>query len=240
MNKLMKFLPWGKQNEEAPIEDGPTPFTESASESRARTIYPEVPNGEASPGELTPPELRAKPFEKFPPEFTNRQVQKQMPFVWETSKGEMICPRDMATPHLFNAFRMLFNHSVPPAFRVGTFKRRSEVNQWPAGYRIQASIAIETELAEREDIESWMRNELQDICDNTKFLVKFARMDFCSTRESIQVMLDGAPPFDPQKLARFTSTKNGANDFPISAGLRQRRVRGYTRANGNKVKGYWR
>lgn len=95
-----------------------------------------------------------------------RQRQK---FIWETDRGELIAPEDMATEHLFYAVRMLFNHTYPPAFRIGEFKRHRNVFKWPLDYREQALLALAIELRGRR-LEEFMRDELSDMQRNAEFL----------------------------------------------------------------------
>jgi hypothetical protein len=105
--------------------------------------------------------------------FPSRQVQKledQEPFVWETNDGNFLELRNMATPHLFYTLRMIFNHSVPPAFRVGEFRRRANIDRWPLDYREQAGHEIRGELRKRADLDPWMKGEVQDMVANAAYL----------------------------------------------------------------------
>jgi hypothetical protein len=110
------------------------------------------------------------PFEPFP----NRQVQSGRIFIWETNDGAKLPVTKMATPHLFYTLRMIYNHSVPPAFRVGDFKRRKNVDQWPLDYRVQAGREIRRELESRKDYELWMQFEVKDMLENEKFINSLA------------------------------------------------------------------
>jgi hypothetical protein len=109
--------------------------------------------------------------------FPSRQFQKlegqddfREPFVWETNDGDFLELRNMATPHLFYTLRMIFNHSVPPAFRIGQFRRRANVDRWPLDYREQAGHEIRAELRKRSDLEPWMKGEVQDMVANAAYL----------------------------------------------------------------------
>jgi hypothetical protein len=104
--------------------------------------------------------------------FPNRQKQdlSTVEFMWETNDGDQLFLSDMATPHLFYTLRMIYNHSVPPAFRVGDFKRRKNVDQWPIDYRQQAGREIFKELEGRADYEHWMQLEVKDMRTNADFL----------------------------------------------------------------------
>lgn len=89
------------------------------------------------------------------------------PFLWVTHKGKVMELLDMATPHLFYTVRMLFNHSVPPVFRVGEFKRYPDVPNWPIRYRRAAVASMRKELSKRDDIEDYMRDEMCDMVANS-------------------------------------------------------------------------
>lgn len=93
-------------------------------------------------------------------------------FLWITFDGEVLSADEMATPHLLNALRMLWNHNVPPAFRVGKFTRHNEVYGWSREYRQDAISAFLAELNERDDLEQSDRDELADICDNAELLAR--------------------------------------------------------------------
>jgi hypothetical protein len=106
--------------------------------------------------------------------FRNRQLQATGKFRWESADGESFYPDEMATPHLFYSVRMLYNHSVAPFLRVGQFKRRAGVADWPVEYRTQAFAALLSELRKRNDyaqyrkhdLEGWMSGELADMFKN--------------------------------------------------------------------------
>ncbi len=103
---------------------------------------------------------------------SSREKQECGRFVWETDDGDLLFLSEMATRHLFFALRMLFNHSVPPAFRIGTFKRHDRVFGWPADYREQAIRLIFHELTEhREELDSDVQAELDDIQRNAAAIV---------------------------------------------------------------------
>jgi hypothetical protein len=80
-----------------------------------------------------------------------RELQKSAGFVWRSHKGVDYRVTDMATPHLFYSLRMIWNNVVPPAFRVGKFKRYNDVGEWTDVYLEQATNALLTELLTRED-----------------------------------------------------------------------------------------
>lgn len=76
------------------------------------------------------------------------------PFLWISHKGEAHYVTDMATPHLFYSLRMLWNNTVPPAFRVGKFKRYSDIPNWSKDYVQRAINELSTELAARSDLDT--------------------------------------------------------------------------------------
>ncbi|SRR6266436_4093582 len=104
--------------------------------------------------------------------FIWRQTQPEnQSFIWSTADGDNFYVHSMATEHLFHALRMLFNHTVPPAFRVGKFIRRAGVSRWPATYREQAMRKIAEEIAQRNDRDIWIEDELDDMLLNARAIV---------------------------------------------------------------------
>lgn len=86
----------------------------------------------------------------IPTEF-RRQPQ---PFIWVTHNGRSCLPSQMATPHLFHAIRMIFNHSVPAYYRIPGVKHYADVPHWNREYKIQALNELQKELESRKDYES--------------------------------------------------------------------------------------
>lgn len=72
-------------------------------------------------------------------------------FYWYTHDDEMMEVQDMATPNIFYALRMVWNHSVPRVWRVGNYKPYSDVSKWSEEYRKAAINTLAAELATRED-----------------------------------------------------------------------------------------
>lgn len=91
-------------------------------------------------------------------------------FMWETHKGKRIKPREMATPHLFNTIKMLWNNTVPPVFRVGPFKRYRDVGTWDLKYLMRALDELQDEFESRDDIESEDRDLFNDMLLNSDVL----------------------------------------------------------------------
>lgn len=106
------------------------------------------------------------------PEDPARTIQEGGRFVWETDEGDLLFLSEMATQHLFFALRMLFNHSVPPAFRVGTFKRHDKVFGWSADYRGQAIRVMFHELVSHRELDADIQAELNDIQANARVILQ--------------------------------------------------------------------
>ncbi len=80
------------------------------------------------------------------------------PFLWLTHKGELLPLSEMATPHLFYALRMIYNHTVPEDLRtpplsetekVKGLRRYNDVPHWSPAYCVAAVNALTAELNER-------------------------------------------------------------------------------------------
>jgi hypothetical protein len=72
-------------------------------------------------------------------------------FDWCSQDGTLYDLQEMATPHLFYALRMVWNHSVPRVWRVGNYKEYPDVPNWHPNYRKAAIEALANELAQRDD-----------------------------------------------------------------------------------------
>lgn len=92
-------------------------------------------------------------------------------FVWVTHKGGRHRVSDMATPHLFYSLRMVFNHSVPPVFRIGKLKRYDDVSDWSPTYRAEAIAALAKELETRDDLDTDLAAEFEDMKANTRVIL---------------------------------------------------------------------
>lgn len=68
----------------------------------------------------------------------------QEDFLWETDKGTLIAPEDMATPHLVNAINMLWRN----VFRIKE-DRPEIMNEWAALYVDRACKELSAELQKR-------------------------------------------------------------------------------------------
>lgn len=87
------------------------------------------------------------------PQTPFRQAAPKGPFLWLTHGGLLLRPKDMATPHLYYALRMIFNHSVPEEFRtpesLHSVKQYNDVPKWSRSYRKAAIDALAGELRVR-------------------------------------------------------------------------------------------
>lgn len=80
---------------------------------------------------------------------------------WITSKGTQVSPFGMATNHLFNTLRMIWNNSMPPRMRVGVVKLyRFDPAIYTSRYIAEAVANIGAELFGRDNLPSWMREQL--------------------------------------------------------------------------------
>jgi hypothetical protein len=96
-------------------------------------------------------------------------------FIWRTHTGQSRYVSDMASPHIFYALRMIFNHSVPPAFRVlrpgETMNRYPDVPNWTPEYRQTAISAFTRELCSRDDLEPELQAQFDDMKANTQLIL---------------------------------------------------------------------
>lgn len=82
------------------------------------------------------------------------------------SNGEEIKVSDMHTDHLFNAFRMIWNDSVPDDAKIEPFKKYHP-RTWSKRFVRAACLAIYNEL-EKRTLKLWQQQELQRM----KFMVQ--------------------------------------------------------------------
>lgn len=69
-------------------------------------------------------------------------------FLWETDKGKLVAPKDMATPHIINALNMLWRN----LFELK--EDRPEIrNDWSSGYINRATQELSDELQRRVGLE---------------------------------------------------------------------------------------
>ncbi len=93
-------------------------------------------------------------------------------FRWVPRKGDSIRPKDMSTQHLFYALRMMFNNVVAPVFRIDpdNFIRYSDIRGWPLPYLQRASMELLKEIDRRGDLESPLKEQLDDLILNAELL----------------------------------------------------------------------
>jgi hypothetical protein len=73
------------------------------------------------------------------------------PFVWKTQDGQQMSVNEMRTTHLFYVVRMIWNHTMPKAYRLpgGNY---NGPQHWSAQYRHAAVYAMLAELKTRTDL----------------------------------------------------------------------------------------
>jgi hypothetical protein len=73
---------------------------------------------------------------------------EELDFLWQTDKGDLISPKDMATPHLINAVNMVWRN----LFEIK--EDRPEIrNDWSRAYIRRALEKLTSELQERANVE---------------------------------------------------------------------------------------
>jgi len=94
-------------------------------------------------------------------------------FVWYTHTGEAMDPEDMATPHVFYALRMVWNHSVPRVMKVGDGPNYPDVRRWCESYRKAAINTLASELSQRDDdLNEELRMELFEMVQKTLVILQ--------------------------------------------------------------------
>ncbi len=97
-------------------------------------------------------------------------------FTWVSHRGRVHKPSKMVTPYLFYALRMIYNHSVPPVFRVACagerIKRYRDVPHWTMEYRAEAMTELSAELATRDDLDAPLQEQVDDMAGNALLLKK--------------------------------------------------------------------
>lgn len=90
-------------------------------------------------------------------------IQPPATFIWLDHRGKKHLPQQMATPHLFYAIRMVWNHSVPTYFKIPGVLHRSDVPHWSKAYRIQALEVLGAELFSRDYKKELSADQLQQV-----------------------------------------------------------------------------
>lgn len=94
-------------------------------------------------------------------------------FVWYTHTNEAMDVEDMATPHVFYALRMVWNHSVPQVLKVGDGPNYPDVRRWCETYRRAAIDTLANELSQREDeLSPELRMELFEMVQKTVVILQ--------------------------------------------------------------------
>jgi hypothetical protein len=96
-------------------------------------------------------------------------------FTWITHDGRFLTLDEMDTKHIFYALRMIYNHTVPPVFRVlgegETMRRWDDVAGWNAGYKANAVAHLTAELERRDDLDKNLRYQFEDMKANTEVVL---------------------------------------------------------------------
>jgi hypothetical protein len=77
-----------------------------------------------------------------------------------SANGVLMCPKEMATRHLFYTLRMIWNHSMPEEARIEPYRRYLFGRRHNPEYLKVAIIAIGMELAERDDLDDELSEQL--------------------------------------------------------------------------------
>lgn len=77
-------------------------------------------------------------------------------FRWLTMKREVLTPQEMSTPHLYNCLKMIWNHTIPPAFRLIPYKPYKGIEKWTKKTRRWAITNLFNELMNRTDRSKWI------------------------------------------------------------------------------------
>lgn len=122
------------------------------------------------------PDLRKMLERYLSPEAAERFIPNAPDeFVYRSHNGKQYNVTDMATPHLFYSLRMIFNHTVPPAFRVlrpgEQMRRYLDVPFWTDEYRRNAVEAFVAELENRDDLDEDLAAQYADMQANTRVIL---------------------------------------------------------------------
>ena len=87
------------------------------------------------------------PFYQPYKQYRGRTIEAgtQDDFLWETDKGVLIAPEDMATPHLINAINMIWRN----VFELKTADRPEILGEWSSVYVDRAARELTAELQKR-------------------------------------------------------------------------------------------
>jgi|SRR6516164_9488523 hypothetical protein len=89
-------------------------------------------------------------------------------FYWITHTCDRLHPTEMATSHLFNALKMMWNNSVPEQYRIQPYRKWGGIPQMQTNYKRQAIKNLLAELMNRPDRTKGMDNALQQMYNYMK------------------------------------------------------------------------
>lgn len=96
------------------------------------------------------------------------KIDYSKPFVWvsaQTNGGGSRDIREMHTPHLYNTFIMIWNHSVPKKFQVGENFRQYRFGAfYTREYVLEAFLRMYHELKKRP-LMPWMKSGISRVED---------------------------------------------------------------------------
>lgn len=102
-------------------------------------------------------------------------------FLWRTQTGEFKKITDMHTCHLYNTFKMIWNHSVPEEMKVLPYKKYSFGKYYTNDYVREAIKNMILELQSRQDLSSVQLAELLQMKSNLQRYI-----DYQPVNESIK------------------------------------------------------
>jgi hypothetical protein len=82
-------------------------------------------------------------------------------FRWTTMDCQTLKLQEMATPHLFNCIKMMWNNLVPAQYRVGHFTEYKTIPKMPRKTRAYAIANLFYELMNRNDRTPGMNEALE-------------------------------------------------------------------------------
>lgn len=86
-------------------------------------------------------------------------------FRWVCMDTRVMRPQEMATHHLFNALKMMWNHNVPEDWIIQPFTHYPGVRKFPKGMRKAAISNLFNELMNRSDRTVGMESALRRMAE---------------------------------------------------------------------------
>lgn len=113
----------------------------------------------------------------IPRQHGNVETNHRGEYLWTSRDGKTQLIMDMAIEHLFYAARMIYNHSVPPAFRVlgpaERFNRYEDIMNRDATGKGFAFMVLTREIVDRDyELPDDLKIQLRDIAANRQFLAE--------------------------------------------------------------------